>query len=176
MCKCLLRLSAILLLACVARPAFADRGYFLVSVHCSPEIGLFELETFLLYDLDKVPDPSKGVYLLRDFAQQATISCPVGTSSLQVVVTKYRPTRDRGECFASDDAALSIQLNGNEIDTVKSTHGGCAWDDFKLHYHHIRAAPAFYTHCRTDFDVNKLFIGSGPWVTETECNHGSPSR
>src|SRR5947199_10162337 len=99
-----------ILLALHAKAASADQGANLVRVGCSPELGLFEFETFVVFDVHTVPDASKGIYLLRDFVQQ-TISCPVGSNTLSLVVTSYRDVRNRGELGQTDGTYMSSQIN-----------------------------------------------------------------
>ncbi len=137
----------------------------MIRTVCVPELSLFELETF---GLDNVAGPlqnSHGVYELEAFVGAAPFSCQLKHGLLQVDVKNVQGASER---CAIPSAVLSIRMNGNEIDTVDRTHGGCS--GAKNPRHQIRATQYQLTHCRTDFDdLEQTIPAPGPATLEPIC-------
>jgi len=153
--------------------ARADEPVPMIRVTCVPEISLFQLETFGLYNIPKIPkglEASNGLYTLEDFVATAPVSCRIKSGDLRIDVLQYHSPAPRGECGGEELASLAIKLNGREIDRVDDTHGGCPWNDFKFYGHKITATQYQLTHCRSDFDTFDLTLfAAGSAVVETSC-------
>lgn len=148
-CIAILAVSA----AGVAR---ADEPYTMIRVTCLPQISLFELETFGLYNIDagntlgsQAPD---GIQTLERFVASAPVSCQTKQGTIQVDVVSYHAPYYRMECGGMEYAELTIKLNGRDIDAVPSTHGGCGDSDYKNLNHQIRVTQYQLTHCRSEFN------------------------
>src|SRR5579862_2609682 len=153
--------------------ARADEPVSMIRIVCIPQISLFELETFGLDNIKKMPkaeEISANVYRLEDFVASAPFSCQINAGQLEVSIVNYHSPAPRGECGGMEWADLSIKLNGNEIDRIENTNGGCAGNNFKFYGHQVRATQYHLTHCRSDFDDFELTnLGAGSAAVETDC-------
>jgi hypothetical protein len=144
-------IAILLALAGFSRPAQADYAVELIRVVCVPEISLFELETFDLEDISTSFRHSQGVYTLREFVAKPP-SCQLKVGKIDIEVASFSGSKndDVSICSQVEWASLNIRLNGETVDQIKQTHGGCGM--MPSPRHQIRATAFDLTHCETDFD------------------------
>lgn len=145
-----LLVAAVVLLIGGSSDARADWYFRLVRITCVPAAAYASVETFGVYNIDGDAWNylnAQGIYELGTLAS-APFMCDLPAGKLMVKVVNYHPAQPTGQCGGVEDGDLIVSLQGNELTTAKSTHGGCQGSQ----RHDIRISQYGLQHCIISFD------------------------
>ena len=124
--------------------AHADAPEPIVRVLCAPELNLFEVDTFISYDITTQQLPADGFFTLAQFVASGGEKCRLDVGPIEVRAENYHPPFPTGQCGGVEDAVFTVWFKDTEIDRLEHSHDECSIS----YEHHLRADHWSYTRCQ----------------------------